>query len=79
MATINSQVIDGTATFTYKVSANVSGGEYTIRASNNYYMPDAVKFVRIRDYPRDQLLVKTDLPLETYRPGDTVTGQIKVE
>jgi len=38
-----------------------------------------VKLVRIRDYPRDQINIKVNLPLESYRPGDTVTGTIKAE
>ncbi len=58
--------------------SDVVGGEYTIKA-NSYQIPETVKLIRIRDYPRDQLLVKTDLTFESYRPGDTVTGTIKVE
>ena len=69
----------GAATFTHKVAANTSGGEYTIRVYSNTNMAPVTKVIRIRDYPRDLLLVKTDLPYESYRPGDTVTGKIKVE
>ena len=41
-------------------------------------MSPAFKLLRIRDYPRDQINIEVDLPLETYRPGDTVNGKIKV-
>ena len=35
--------------------------------------------IRVRDYPRDLINVKVDLPLESYRPGDAVSGKIKAE
>jgi hypothetical protein len=57
----------------------VVGGEYTISSGNSYQIASACKLVRIRSYPRDQLQVKTVLPLESYRPGDTVSGTIKVD
>ena len=41
-------------------------------------MAPSFKLIRIRDYPRDQINIEVDLPLETYRPGDTVNGKIKV-
>ncbi len=41
-------------------------------------MTPSFKLIRIRDYPRDQINIEVDLPLETYRPGDTVNGKIKV-
>ena len=71
-------VQDSSASFTYKVPGSASGGEYTIKVSN-YQIPSAIKLVRIRDQPRDNLVVKVNIPFESYRPGDTVTGQIKVE
>jgi uncharacterized protein YfaS (alpha-2-macroglobulin family) len=43
-----------TATFTYKVPEDVTGGEYQIKVSN-FYTPPTVKTIRIRNYPRDQL------------------------
>ncbi len=68
-----------TATFTYKVPQDASGGEYTISASNYYSVTPAVKLIRIRDYPRDAINIQVDLPVESYRPGDTVSGKIKLE
>ena len=70
---------DTTATFTYKIPQDASGGEYTISASNYYSVSPAVKLIRIRDYPRDAINIQVDLPLESYRPGDTVNGKIKVD
>ena len=55
------------------------GGEYTIKAYNSYQIVPVMKLIRIRDYPRDSLVVKVNLPFESYRPGDTVTGTIKAE
>ncbi len=68
-----------TAVFTFKIGEDVSGGEYTIKVSSTSQVTPATKLVRIRDYPRDSINVKVDLPLESYRPGDTVTGSIKAE
>lgn len=70
---------NSTAVFTYKVPASASGGEYTIKVASTSQVTPATKLVRIRDYPRDAINVKVDLPLESYRPGDTVLGSIKVE
>ena len=67
------------ATFTYKVPEDAAGGEYTIAAYNYYQVSPAVKLIRIRDYPRDAINVQVDLPLESYRPGDTVNGKIKID
>jgi uncharacterized protein YfaS (alpha-2-macroglobulin family) len=53
------------------------GGEYVIKISSNNMAP-AKKLIRIRDYPRDSLVVKAVLNQESYRPGDTVTGQLTV-
>jgi len=72
-------VTNTAATFTYKVPQDASGGEYTISASNYYQVSPAVKLIRIRDYPRDAINVQVDLPVESYRPGDTVSGKIKVD
>lgn len=58
---------------------DASGGEYTISASNYYSVTPAVKLIRIRDYPRDAINIQVDLPLESYRPGDTVSGKIKLD
>lgn len=68
---------NGTATFTYKVPSEVTGGEYTVKTNSYSNIAPAVKLIRIRDYPRDVLNVETDLPFESYRPGDTVSGTIK--
>jgi hypothetical protein len=43
-----------TASFTYKVPKDVTGGEYQIKVSN-FNTPPIVKNIRIRNYPRDQL------------------------
>jgi uncharacterized protein YfaS (alpha-2-macroglobulin family) len=67
------------ATFTYKVPQDASGGEYTVSAYTYYQVSPAVKLIRIRDYPRDAINVQVDLPVESYRPGDTVSGKIKVD
>lgn len=68
---------NSTATFTYKVPSDAVGGEYLITVYNNY-IACTKKLIRIRDYPRDQLVVKALLSLESYRPGDTVSGQLSV-
>jgi uncharacterized protein YfaS (alpha-2-macroglobulin family) len=70
-------VQDTTATFTFKVPSDISGGEYQIKVSNTQTFPTVVKLIRIRDYPRDVLNIVADLPFESYRPGDQVTGKIK--
>lgn len=67
-------VQNATATFTYKVPKDVVGGEYKIRMSNYNYLAKVTKLIRIRDYPRDQLNIKVNIPFESYRPGDTVNG-----
>lgn len=53
-------VKNGTATFTYKVPKDASGGEYSIVVFNSQ-LPSAKKLIRIRDYSRDQLVVKVNL------------------
>ena len=45
-------IINSTATFTYKVPKDISGGEYYIKLSS-YYIAPAKKLIRIRDYARD--------------------------
>ena len=47
----------GAVTFTHKIAANTSGGEYTIRVWGNTKMAPVTKVIRIRDLPRDFLLV----------------------
>ena len=75
-----SYVLNSTATFTHKLPLEAEGGEYKIRvAASGGQVTPAVKLIRVRDYPRDMINVKVDLPLESYRPGDTVTGTIKAE
>ena len=75
-----SYVVNSTSTFTHKLPLEVVGGEYIIKiVTSNGQITPARKLIRIRDYPRDLINVKVDLPLETYRPGDTVSGTIKAE
>lgn len=76
-----SNIAYSTATFTHKLPIDVVGGEYTIKVvtSSGGQITPAYKLIRIRDYPRDLINIKVDLPLESYRPGDTVTGKIKAE
>jgi uncharacterized protein YfaS (alpha-2-macroglobulin family) len=70
-------VSNSAATFTFKVKPDVVGGEYTLKATSYNNVAPALKLIRIRDYPRDLITVETDLPYESYRPGDTVSGKIK--
>lgn len=65
---------NGTAAFTYKILPDVVAGEYIINVGNSYQVAPASKLVRIMDTARQQLLVATTLPYESYNPGDTVTG-----
>ena len=75
-----SNVVNSTATFSHKLPLDVVGGEYTIKVvTSNGQVTPATKVIRVRDYPRDLINVKVDLPLEAYRPGDTVTGKVKAE
>lgn len=75
-----SNIINSTATFSHKLPLDVVGGEYTIKVATSYgQVTPATKLIRVRDYPRDLINVKVDLPLESYRPGDTVTGKVKAE
>lgn len=75
-----SNVVNSTATFSHKLPLDVVGGEYTIKVvTSNGQVTPATKLIRVRDYPRDLINVKVDLPLESYRPGDTVTGKVKAE
>jgi len=61
------------------VPEDAAGGEYTLKVYSSSQISPGVKLIRIRDYPRDLINIKVDLPLESYRPGDKVTGKIKVE
>jgi uncharacterized protein YfaS (alpha-2-macroglobulin family) len=72
-------VVDGTVTYAWKVPEDIASGEYTIQVKHILYLQTTTKIIRIRDYPRDLILVKTDLTFESYRPGDTVSGIIKAE
>jgi len=75
-----SNVVNSTSTFTHKLPLDVVGGEYIVKiVTSNGQITPARKLIRIRDYPRDLINIKVDLPLETYRPGDTVSGTIKAE
>jgi uncharacterized protein YfaS (alpha-2-macroglobulin family) len=75
-----SNVVNSTATFTYKIPIDAVGGEYTVKVvTSGGQVTPAIKLIRIRDYPRDLINVKVDLPLESYRPGDAVNGKIKAE
>lgn len=75
-----SNVVNSTATFSHKLPLDVVGGEYTIKVvTSNGQVTPATKLIRVRDYPRDLINVRVDLPLESYRPGDTVTGKVKAE
>jgi uncharacterized protein YfaS (alpha-2-macroglobulin family) len=75
-----SYVENSTSTFTHKLPLDAVGGEYVVKVvTSNGQITPARKLIRIRDYPRDLINVKVTLPLESYRPGDTVTGNIKVE
>ena len=75
-----SYVVSSTSTFTHKLPLDVVGGEYIVKiVTSNGQITPARKLIRIRDYPRDLINIKVDLPLETYRPGDTVSGTIKAE
>ena len=67
-----------TAAFTYKVPLSAVGGDYLLKAYNSYSVAPALRKIRIRDYPRSQLEVTVTLPLESYRPGDTVSGSVQV-
>ena len=48
-------VVNMTATFTFKVPADVVAGEYTVKAQSSYVVSPAIRKIRIRDYPRNQL------------------------
>jgi hypothetical protein len=75
-----SNVVNSTSTFSHKLPIDVVGGEYVIKVvTSNGQITPASKLLRVRDYPRDLINVKVDLPLESYRPGDTVYGSIKVD
>ena len=75
----NNYILDGTATFTYKIPSNITAGEYLIQVWNVNSLQTTSRLIRIRDYFRDLISIKTDLQFESYRPGDTVTGTIKAE
>lgn len=78
IASNSDYVINTTATFTYKVPADIVGGEYTLKTNSYSNVAPAMRLIRIRDYPRDVIRIESNLPYESYRPGDTVSGNIKV-
>ena len=69
----SAQVYNSTASFIYKLPSDPAGGEYLIRASN-YQIPYAFRLVRVRNYPRDKLVITIQLNADSYRPGDLITG-----
>ena len=68
---------DGIVTFTYKIPNDTNSGEYSVVVSNNDRLYKAKKIFRIRDYNREAIQIETDLPYETYRPGEVVFGTFK--
>lgn len=41
-------------------------------------MPQLTKLIRIRDYPRDDFIIQGILNLDSFRPGDRVSGKLAV-
>lgn len=77
MFTSNGKLRDGIVTFTFKIPNDTSSGEYSVELSNNYRLYKVKKIFRIRDYNREAIQIETDLPYETYRPGEVVFGTFK--
>ena len=63
--------------FTYKVPSNASGGEYVIKVFNNL-TPTSQRMIRIRSLSRQELIVTSNFDKESYFPGDTLNGILKV-
>ncbi len=57
--------------------ANLSSGVYTIKVSNAYIAVASTSFTLLT-YPKDQLVVSTQLNQNSYNPLDTVNGIVKV-
>ena len=71
MFTNSTLVVTGTAAFAYAIPDTIPGGLYTVRVSN-YNIGTVSKQLRIRDYPRNKLVVTTTLTQDSYRPGDII-------
>ncbi|CDW76907.1 a-macroglobulin complement component [Stylonychia lemnae] len=66
-----------TAVTSFKLPANISAGVYTVRASNSFVANVATSFT-VQTYPKDSLVVSTQLTQASYNPGDTVSGIVRV-
>jgi uncharacterized protein YfaS (alpha-2-macroglobulin family) len=66
-----------TAVTSFKLPADIASGVYTVRASNSFVASVTTSF-NVQTYPKDSILVYTQLTQATYNPGDTVTGIVRV-
>ncbi|CDW84292.1 a-macroglobulin complement component [Stylonychia lemnae] len=69
---------NSTVVVNFKIPATAVGGEYSIIAQS-ISIPKITKMFRVRDYPRDQLVITSMTSLDSYQPGQTIDGKINVE
>lgn len=70
--------MNSTTSFTYQIPESAVGGEYKIVIQGSY-MADAIMKFRIRQYEKQLLVAQAELTQESYRPGENVTGTLRVK
>lgn len=69
---------NSTISFTYEIPEDQTGGEYKIVISGSY-MPDTIQLFRIREFEVQPLIVQAELDKESYSPGETINGVLRVK
>ncbi|CDW71945.1 large extracellular alpha-helical protein [Stylonychia lemnae] len=72
------QVQNSTVAVNFKVPQKAVGGEYSISVYS-YSLARTTKIFRVRDYPRDELVITSLTSLDSYKPGQTIDGKINVQ
>jgi uncharacterized protein YfaS (alpha-2-macroglobulin family) len=74
----SSSTVNSTTSFTWQIPESAVGGEYKIVIQGSY-MADSIRKVRVRQYERELLVAQAELSAESYKPGDNVTGVLRVK